>query len=61
MIAYGLRRNRRERRACLLDLRQDEIHRLHLANAKRAPAPTNEAEHEASFGEQIGGETSLPS
>src|SRR5208282_5735178 len=44
----------RECRACLLDLRRDEVHRFHLSDTERAPAPANEAEHEAAFGEQAG-------
>ena len=48
-----------KRRACLLDLWQDEIHRFHLTDAKRAPAAADEAEHEASFGEQVGGGDAL--
>ncbi len=53
-LLYGLRRNCHERCACLLNLWQDEIHRFHLADAERAPAPADEAEHEASFREQVG-------
>jgi len=41
----GLWGNGRERGTCLLDLRQDDVHRFHLTNTERAPAPADETEH----------------
>src|SRR5579859_6651443 len=52
-LLHSLRRNGNERRSRLLNLRQNEIHRLHLADAKRTPASADKAEHESSVGEQV--------
>ncbi len=50
-LLHRLRRNGDERRtASLLDLRHDEVHGFHLADAEWTPPAANEAEHEASIG-----------
>ncbi len=54
-----LGRNGNQLRSSLLDLRQDEVHGFHLPHAERAPPSANEAQHQPSLREQIGGRDDL--
>src|ERR1700735_4221607 len=45
-LFYSLRRDGDERSSCPLDLRRNQIHRLHLPPAKPTPPPPNKAQHE---------------
>ena len=43
----------------MLDRRKKKVHRFHLADAEWAPTAADEAEYQASSGEQVGGRDDL--
>ena len=52
-LLHRLWRNSDESRPGLMNLRQDEIHGLHLPHTKRTPSPADEADYQASFRQQV--------